>query len=57
MFGRSDTDKGPNKDPGVDMKKSGDFLVMAIRHVFSKERYDVHMTGTKLGSLNSPGGR
>jgi len=57
LFGRADTDKGPNKDPGVDMKKSGDFLVMAIRHVFSKERYDVHMTGTKLGSLNSPGGR
>lgn len=32
----------------IDRKKSGDYMIHSAKHVFSKERYDVHLTGYKL---------
>jgi len=32
----------------IDKKKSGDYMVHSIKHVFGNERYDVHLTGCKL---------
>ncbi len=32
----------------IDRKKSGDYMIHSAKHVFSKERYDIHLTGYKL---------
>ena len=53
MIGRASTDDGMNGSGKVDAKKSGDYIVMATKHRFSKERYDIFMTGMKMGSLNT----
>tara|TARA_R110000822_G_scaffold274234_1_gene396611 strand:- start:70 stop:1413 length:1344 start_codon:yes stop_codon:yes gene_type:complete len=35
----------------TDTKKSGDYLIYALKHVFKKERYDVMVSGVKLADL------
>ena len=43
----------PDRDGGekaIDVKKSGDYLIFAARHMFKKERYDVALTCIKLGN-------
>lgn len=35
----------------IDRKKSGDYMIHSAKHVFSKERYDMHLTGYKLQHL------
>lgn len=35
----------------IDMKKSGNYLIYSARHMFKKERYDLVMTGVKMGNL------
>ncbi len=43
----------PDRDGGeksIDVKKSGDYLIFASRHMFKKERYDVALTCIKLGN-------
>ena len=32
----------------IDRRKSGDYMIHSVKHVFAKERYDVHLTGYKL---------
>ena len=43
----------PDRDGGekaIDVKKSGDYLIFAARHMFKLERYDVALTCIKLGN-------
>lgn len=35
----------------IDVKKSGNYLIYSARHIFKKERYDLVMTGVKMGNL------
>jgi hypothetical protein len=35
----------------LDIKKSGNYLIYAVKHVFKKERYDIILTCVKLGDL------
>ena len=40
-----------NRDENLDTKKSGDYLMYAVKHVFKKERYDVTASCVKLADL------
>jgi len=53
LFGRTMVEDTENASGKIDAKKSGDYIVMAVKHRLSKERYDIFLTGTKLGSPNS----
>ena len=53
IFGRTMIEDTQTPNGKVDAKKSGDYIVMAVKHRLSKERYDIFMTGTKMGSLNT----
>jgi hypothetical protein len=35
----------------IDTKKSGNYLIYSAQHVFKKEKYDLIMTGVKMGNL------
>lgn len=41
-----------NSNAEFDKRKSGDYIIYAARHMFSKERYDVKLLCTKLASYN-----
>ena len=34
-----------------DSKKSGDYIIKSARHIFKRERYDITVTGVKMGNL------
>jgi len=35
----------------IDSKKSGNYLIQSARHIFKRERYEITMTGVKMGNL------
>lgn len=39
----------------IDIKKSGDYVIYASRHVFGTERYDLHLTCAKIKNFTSDG--
>ena len=45
-----DTLMDTGQDPEFDKKESGDYIIFAAKHIFSKERYDVQLLCTKLAS-------
>jgi hypothetical protein len=44
-----------NQNEILDIKKSGDYLMYAVKHTFKKERYDVTATCVKLADLPQEG--
>ena len=34
-----------------DSKKSGDYIIKSARHIFKREKYDITVTGVKMGNL------
>lgn len=50
MANKPADDKGTNN---FDTKRSGDYVVYAAKHVFTTERYDIHLTCAKLKSFTS----
>lgn len=47
------TTENPTKDnAALDIKKSGDYIVHAVKHVLQRERYDIQMTGVKIQSYD-----
>jgi hypothetical protein len=37
----------------VDTRRSGNYTILAARHMFKKERYDIALSCVKLGNLRS----
>lgn len=48
LFADPTTDTGDG--PKIDKKKSGDYIIYAAKHKFSKERYDTQLLCTKLAA-------
>lgn len=46
----ADADTQPSIANSIDKKKSGDYIIYAAKHKFSKERYDTQLLCTKLAS-------
>jgi len=40
-------------EPKIDIKKSGDYVIYAAKHVFSANRYDIHLTCGKIKNFKS----
>ena len=38
----------------LDMKKSGQYLIYATKHMFKKEKYEIQLTGVKLANMDIP---
>ena len=36
------------------MKKSGQYLIYATKHMFKKEKYEIQLTGVKLANMDIP---
>ena len=41
----------PGETDSLDKKKSGDYIIYSIKHIFKRERYDVMASCVKLGDL------
>lgn len=48
------TVENPKKDQGgIDIKKSGDYIIHSVAHKLQRERYDCTITGVKLGGFDN----
>jgi len=48
------TVENPMKDQGgIDIKKSGDYIIHSVKHKLQRERYDCTITGVKLGGFDN----
>jgi len=39
-----------HQDQRIDTKRSGRYLIYSAKHLFKKEKYDLIMTGVKMGN-------